>query len=66
MAELKKCPFCGTTKQEEVFESLEIQAYDNDDGSETYWYVFCNGCGANGAVRKSEQEAIDAWNKRSK
>ena len=66
MAELKQCPFCGTAKQEGFFESLQIEAYDSEDGKDTCWYVFCSGCGANGAVRKSEQAARDAWNKRSK
>ena len=60
MAELKpleKCPFC---KEEE---SLSVEKKPYLFG--IWHWVFCGCCAARGPVKNSEEEAIDAWNKRS-
>ena len=51
MTELKHCPFCGG-------EASTYVAYD--DG----YYVCCDECGCGLPVFNTEQEAIEAWNKR--
>jgi Lar family restriction alleviation protein len=51
MTELRKCPFCGG-------EASTYVAYD--DG----YYVCCDECGCGLPVYNTEQEAIEAWNKR--
>jgi Lar family restriction alleviation protein len=51
---LKHCPFCG---------SPNVSAYKND--STGWWYVFCNGCGAEGSADLGESGAIAAWNQRN-
>ena len=51
MTELRKCPFCGG-------EASIYVAYD--DG----YYVCCDECGCGLPVYNTEQEAIEAWNKR--
>lgn len=53
MAELKPCPFCG---------SKDIHMIPGD---RTYLCA-CFGCCATSAPRITEQQAIDAWNRRSK
>ena len=64
MAELKPCPFCGQVKKEDgLLGNLYVDEYDVEDG--TIFYIFCDRCGTCGPQRKSEQQAIDAWNKRS-
>lgn len=58
MAELKPCPFCKL----DYTNTYEFQNYY----SQPYrWRVICNSCGAEGPIKDTEQQAIDAWNKRS-
>lgn len=52
MAEFKPCPFCG---------SELIECYE-EKGGQFYCICACGVCGPDG---ETEQEAIDAWNKRS-
>lgn len=52
MTELRKCPFCGG-------EASTYVAYD--DG----YYVCCNECGCGLPVYNTEQDAIEAWNRRT-
>lgn len=56
MAELKPCPFCGSSNVEACFA----------DEYGDIFTVICCACGSCGAVKITEQEAIEAWNKRSK
>lgn len=60
--ELKPCPFCGNTK------SVECVKEKNCYG-DNYYYVGCvpfyGGCGASTCTRDTEDEAIEAWNRRS-
>ena len=50
--ELKACPFCEN-------DNLEIQK-----GYRSSW-VYCNGCGAYGAIGDDETGAAEAWNRRA-
>ena len=54
MAELKPCPFCGCPDNN-VCEDYDV------------FYAECGNpdCDAFGPSRKTKQQAIDAWNKRS-
>ena len=73
MPELKPCPFCGGT-QLFVGTIAEIEMMDEDNpnylhGKKTY-SVVCDylegGCGASsGGGARSEEEAIEAWNRRA-
>ena len=58
MAELKRCPFCGSTYVDMNF--LIVGA----DGNPTHFFVECNQCG--GAVYSfaTIEEATEAWNRR--
>lgn len=64
MEKIEKCPFCGNTNLEVVQKS---EGLHGEYG--TGWIVRCNflkqGCGANGGARGTEEEAIEAWNKRN-
>ena len=54
MAEkLKPCPFCGG----ELFEFAI-------DDTTSKWNMWCAGCGADGPLAESIEEAAAAWNKR--
>lgn len=60
MAELKpieRCPFC---KEEDA---LSVESKSSLFG--LWHWVFCGGCAARGPAKSSEEDAIDAWNKRS-
>ena len=52
--ELKPCPFCGST----VIWNLEVGR--NTD----MWFVQCQDCFATFPHFDSEEEAIEAWNRR--
>lgn len=50
MSELKPCPFCG--------------AYAIETIREVGFRAVCLNCGCLGVRKYSEQEAIEAWNRR--
>lgn len=52
MSDLNSCPFCG---------NADLECGHDPDAS--LYRVECN-CGACGPDGKTEQEAIDAWNRR--
>ena len=58
MAELKPCPWCG---RKDVYVSWD---YDPIFGTKTF-SVDCK-CGISGPLRGEKEQAISAWNKRSK
>ena len=65
MKELKICPFCGNEKVIVLEESGNSEIFENIRN-----YVICcdfnnGGCGATSGYRISEEEAIEAWNKRA-
>jgi Lar family restriction alleviation protein len=57
MAELKPldCPFCNHNGALYVEQETEEQ-----------WFVMCCDCGAAGPYAQTKEQAISAWNKRSK
>ena len=59
MAELKPCPFCGG----EAFTVENL--YYCEPGRVGLWTVECNGCHATTFEYDSEQEAIEAWDRRA-
>ena len=73
MPELKPCPFCGGTQ---LFVGTIAEIEMMDEGHTDYllksqnYAVVCNyiegGCGASsGGDARSEEEAIEAWNRRA-
>lgn len=59
MKELKPCPFkeCGYKDIEVLLEQVSFTTYK--------FFAYCPDCGARGPRKDDEQQAIDAWNKRS-
>ena len=71
--ELKPCPFCGGDKLF-VGTIAEVEMQDEDhpdfDNNSRYYTVVCDytegGCGAScGGSNETEEEAIEAWNRRA-
>lgn len=60
---LKSCPFCGRKKC--VFVTVRI----GQDGWRDSYYVLCDyyegGCGAASGIYHTEEEAVEAWNRRA-
>ena len=75
MAEIRRCPFCGgenlfvgteadikclTESDREIFEEADLDC--------SFYAVCCDyqqgGCGTVGGFRKTEEEAIELWNRR--
>lgn len=69
MSELKPCPFCGGEATAYEYE-CERDIYDPDSlgyvDTEYYtrWGCGCEACGAMIAEKRTEAEAIEAWNAR--
>ena len=63
MSELKPCPFCG--KENIAIVPTKDLGIDGEFG----YFACCNaqrdGCGACSGWSASEDEAIDAWNRRA-
>jgi|GEM_PF-2745939 len=55
---IKKCPFCG---------GKDFSKYGKfvADKKKRDVHVHCHGCGACGPVEGTEQDAVEAWNKRA-
>lgn len=53
MGEIERCPFCKG-------ENLKVKPV-----WKTYRFVACSDCKAGGPVRKTEEEAVAAWNERA-
>lgn len=63
--ELKPCPFCGGTNTE-VLNLLEEEPELEEIGyTERNWHVRCNSCYALGGCRRTREEAIETWNRRT-
>lgn len=54
MTELKKCPFCGGGW------GITMNCYSDDN---TTFHVECCDCGARTEEFKTQDEAIEAWNR---
>lgn len=52
MIDKKPCPFCGSEK------STVKPVW------KTYWFVACSDCKAGGPIRKTPEDAEEAWNER--
>lgn len=68
MAELKRCPFCGSNNQKiKIAEESQIP-YINKTGrsccTPLVHYVLCWGCGAKTFLFENCNDAVDAWNRR--
>jgi Lar family restriction alleviation protein len=55
MAELKPCPFCGGEAKIRDFTIVDLEPEID---------VFCTNCGGQTFVYGTEEEAIEAWNRR--
>ena len=68
--ELKPCPFCGKTvaKLSNCKDLEDCENFEECGCDEIMHTVVCNwnngGCGASTGYRKTENEAIEAWNRR--
>ena len=68
MNKLKPCPFCGRVDKLKVWKTEQRAANVVIEN----WRVVCNregdetGCGGSGCVRRTQREAIEAWNRRVK
>ena len=51
--EIKPCPFCG----DENIDTWDIR--------QEKYFCYCENCGCQGPTGKTEQEAIEAWNRRA-
>ena len=54
MAELKPCPFCGS-----------FAVTTMDECNSWRWEVYCARCNAAIGFFETEEEAIEAWNRRT-
>ena len=57
MAELKPCPFCGS-------KDVSNSWYYDEAYEGKIFHVRCHKCAALGPIEATEQQAIDAWNRR--
>lgn len=70
MKELTPCPFCGNEKLVILDEGCNFEIYENSEIFENIpnYAVCCDfyrgGCGATSGYRRTEEEAIEAWNRR--
>lgn len=74
---LKPCPFCGCADEMKVIDDSEMHEYcDYPADSDPTYAVVCDasrngsqdvhhGCGAASGFKRTEAEAIEAWNTRS-
>ena len=58
MAELKECPFCGSTHVEFMPDD-EQQCEDTTTG-----FIWCHACGFSSDSFWSEEKAVELWNRR--
>lgn len=61
MAELKPCPFCGSKWANVKYVNNPFDRHHIYGGFAAY----CDDCGATTKHFKTEQEAIEAWNRRA-
>ena len=59
---LKACPFCGADGV--VFHDSSIVAETGEKYGERLWFVWCTECSAL-VCDKTENAAIEAWNRRA-
>ena len=64
MKELTPCPFCGNEKLFILDEGYNSGAYENIPNYAVCCDFYRGGCGATSGYRRTEEEAIEAWNRR--
>lgn len=62
--DLKPCPFCGNRHSQCLTCGHVSQRGPQLYGSTNEWWVQC-ACGATGANKETEAEAVSAWNGRA-
>ena len=62
MAELKPCPFCGNDDQD--FMVIPYEKISSSLLVKYVQYAHCLKCLSRGPIKRSEKEAVDAWNTR--
>lgn len=60
---LSPCPFCGDNMDGFAGFDLSVDAFGKCSNGELC--ICCENCGANGALAKTAEQAISAWNKRT-
>ena len=71
MDELKPCPFCGGAarcKDNSLWERVYDEGgavVDVDFTEPCEFWVECQVCNGSGAICRTEEEAVAAWNRRS-
>ena len=59
------CPFCGDSGDNvEAWPMEDIYDLDPYDSMRGYYVAFCAACAAQGEMCNTEQQALDAWDKR--
>ena len=61
MEELKPCPFCGG----DAMVSNVTRKYLLGGETEDRFAISCISCGANGGDKKTKEECIEIWNRRT-
>lgn len=61
---LLPCPFCGSCETSPVEDVVHVSMNEHD-WRDPSWTVQCDGCTATMGYSDSEDEAIDAWNRRA-
>lgn len=64
MKKLTPCPFCGNEKLFILDEGDNSGAYENIPNYAVCCDFYRGGCGATSGYRRTEEEAIEAWNRR--
>ena len=55
---LETCPFCGSKRVELCGTAVDL----GDDKCAEGYAIFCNKCGARGAIHKLKTKAVSIWN----
>ena len=64
MKELTPCPFCGNEKLVILDEGCSSEIYENIPNYAVCCDFYRGGCGATSRYHRTEEEAIEAWNRR--
>ena len=60
---LKPCPFCGT--KDISISRTYIDPLLREDSLPDEVHVTCSACGLGGYAEETEEEAVEAWNRRA-
>ena len=72
MTKLLPCPFCKEPKPLRLVRAREVRGCDGDcfccsgiSGIAVICSALLNGCGGSGGFKRTEEDAIAAWNRRA-